>query len=94
MAKKTVADKDISEIRKAIEDKKVVIGTDTSLNNLKRGSLSKVFITVNCPDNVRSDILHYAKLSKTEFVELKYSNDELGALCKKQHFISVLGIKK
>lgn len=83
----------ISEIKKGIKEKKVVIGTEQAIKQLKLGKLQKVFLTSNCPQSVRKDIAHYSKLSSCKTEVLSVPNDELGVVCKKQFSISVLGIK-
>ena len=94
MAKKTVVSKTIEEIRRALKNKKAVIGTEESVKNLKLGKLSKIFLTSNCPESIVSDIEHYARLSNTEVVKLEQPNDELGTVCKKPFAISVISILK
>ncbi len=82
------------EIRKKIEEKKIVIGTERTIKNLKLGKIEKVYVTKNCPDDVKKDIEHYAKLGKANVVNLKYSNEELGIICKKPFSISVVSMVK
>lgn len=94
MAKTKEADKNIEEIKKNIEQKKAVLGTAVTLKNLRRGTLAKIFVSVNVPDSVRKDIDYYAKLNKVKVVSLNYPNDELGTMCKKPFFISVIGLMK
>lgn len=94
MAKKVVVLKDIEDIKGALKSDKAIIGTERSIKNLKLGKLAKVYITSNCPADVRSDIEHYSKLAKTEVVALKQPNDELGTICKKPFPISVISILK
>ncbi len=94
MAKKLTVDKNIALINKGIEDNKVVIGTDKTLKELKNGNLSKVYITSNCADDVKSDLDNYGKLLGTDIIHLPYPNDEFAVMCKKPFSISVLGIMK
>ncbi len=84
----------IDNIKKAIAGKKAIIGTDRVIKGLKRGELVKVYLSVNCPSDVKESIEYYAKLSGAKIVKLKVPNDELGTLCKKPFSISVLGIVK
>ncbi len=85
---------EINEIRDAIKNKKIAIGTDITLKNLKLGKVDKVFVSKNCPKKVVDDIKYYAGLSKIKVVKLPYANDELGVVCKKPFMISVLSINK
>lgn len=81
------------DFQKIIKNKDVVFGTELVIKGLKTGSLSKVWISSNCPDDVIQSIEHYSKISKVEIVKLETPNDELGTLCKKPFSISVLGVK-
>ncbi len=83
----------IEEIKKSLETKKAVIGTDKVIKNLKLGKLKQVFLTSNTPEEIKQTIKHYAKANKTKVVQLRQPNEELGTICKKPFAISVLGIK-
>ena len=54
----------IDEIKKKIKEGKVIIGTSRTVKALKLGKTDKVFLTSNCPDDVKEDIEHYSKLGK------------------------------
>lgn len=88
------ADKNIDEIRKLLKQKKVIIGTERTLNSLKLGKIKTVYLSSNCPENISDAVKHYSKLSKAAIIKLKYPNDELGILCKKPFSISVLSVPK
>lgn len=90
---KAIIDKDILEIQKNINSKNLVIGTQETLKNLKLGKMGKIFLTSNCPKDVRSDVEHYASLSSVMVMNLSIPNDELGIICKKPFSISVVGFK-
>jgi ribosomal protein L30E len=95
MAKKAKkAPSKATEVRALAGTKKLVIGTDRVMDMLKTGKISKVFVTVNCPEAVRESIAKYASLSKAEVVELEIPNDELGVVCKKPFSISIAGVLK
>ena len=89
--KKTITS---TEIKKLIKAKKLVIGTERTIKNLKLGKVEKVLISSNCSESTLKDLTHYAKLSKTEIIKVNYLNEELGAMCKKPFSISVLSILK
>ena len=82
------------EIKKLIKSKKLIIGTDRTINNLKLGKVDKVIVSSNCPEKVVNDIKHYTGLSKAETIKVPYPNEELGVICKKPFSISVLSILK
>ena len=87
-------DKDISEIRKLLKEKKIILGSQRTVKNLKLGKIKKVYLSSNCSEKIIENITHYSKLSKTAIVNLKYPNNELGVLCKKAFSISVLSVPK
>ena len=87
-------DKDISEIRKLLKQKNIIIGTDRTLKNLKLGKIKTVYLSANCSEKAKETINYYSKLSKASIIKLKYPNDELGILCKKSFSISVLSVPK
>ena len=94
MAKKKEIDENIEEVKKGIKNNKASVGTALTIKNLKQGNIAKIFLSSNVPDNIRDDITHYTTITETEVVELRYPNDELGALCKKPFPISVVGLLK
>ena len=93
MAKK-VEFNESEEIRNALESNKLVIGTEVSIKELKKGSLAKVYLSSNCPKDIKGDLEYYAPLAETEIVNLIIPNDELGVVCKKPFAVSILGLLK
>ncbi len=92
MAKKQETDSSIAEIKKSIENKKVVIGTKSTLDNLRAGKIAKVFVTSNCSQAVRNDLDELKKITDFQLVKISHTNVDLGTLCKKPFSISVLGV--
>jgi len=84
----------IDDIKKGVKERKIIIGTSRTIKALKLGKISKVFLTSNCPSDVKEDIEYYSKLSKVKVVKLRQPNVELGTICKKPFPISVLSFKK
>ncbi|MFA4917168.1 MAG: ribosomal L7Ae/L30e/S12e/Gadd45 family protein [Syntrophales bacterium] len=91
-----MADKEISieELKRLIKSDKAVLGTERTLKLLKAGTAEQVFLSSNCPEDIKKDIEYYAKLAGTSLVYLKYPNDEVGILCKKPYPVSVLSINQ
>ena len=87
------SDKNITEIRKLLKSKSLIIGTKETLKALKLGKLKKVFLSANPSESTVESINRYARSSNIEVIKLRYPNDELGILCKKPFSISVLGVK-
>lgn len=80
----------LADLKKAVKEEKLIFGTDRTLKMIRRGKAKKVFISSNCPKQVREDIKHYAGIADIEVEELKEPNEELGIICKKPFPISVL----
>ena len=94
MAKKAIADKNIKEIKRLLKTDEIIIGTDRTLKNLRRGHISRVFTASNCNQKVKADLIDYSRISNAELVELQYANEDLGVVCKKPFSISVISILK
>lgn len=82
------------DIKKLLKSDKLILGTELTLKSLKKGELEKVFLSSNCPSNIRDDTTYYTKLSNTEVVEVGMPNDQLGDLCKKPFSVSIIGLLK
>ena len=80
------------EIKKYIKENKAIIGTEETIKGLKKGTIREVFLSANCPENVKETIQRYVKISSIKMNELDIPNDELGVICKKPFPISVLSV--
>lgn len=84
----------IKDLKEKIKERKIVIGTNRVLKQLKLKKMQTVFLASNCPDKIRIDVEYYANLADTPVAKLNYNNEELGVFCKKNFLISVLGMIK
>ncbi|MBU0758584.1 MAG: ribosomal L7Ae/L30e/S12e/Gadd45 family protein [Nanoarchaeota archaeon] len=84
----------IEEIKKFIKDNSLILGTERTVKELRKGNLSKVFISKNAPQEVIDDVHKYAGLQNIPIVVLDKTNDELGIVCKKPFSISFMGVIK
>jgi len=84
----------IAEIKKLLKEEKLIIGKDVVLKGLRSGTLEKVFLATNCPEELKASIEHYAGMSGVEIVSAGVANTELGDICKKPFQIAVLGLVK
>ena len=85
-------EKVVTELKKLLETKKLIVGTGRAMKLVKAGKLSKVFISSNCPLTVKESLARYAKIAGASVTELSQTNSQLGTLCKKPFAISVLGV--
>jgi len=94
VAKRKELDENIKELKTKLLEGKVVLGTERVLKELKTKELEKIFLTSNCLQKIVDDIKYYAKLAGITVVELEQTNEEIGVICKKNFFVSVVGIIK
>jgi large subunit ribosomal protein L30e len=83
----------LDEVRAAIKEKEVVIGTDETMKLLRKGKVRKVYLASNVGAAVKQDIHHYGALGQVPIVGLDITNEQLGTLCKKPFSISVISIR-
>ena len=81
----------LNELKKALTEKGLVIGSNNVISRLKNGKLKKVFMASNCRNDIASDVERYCKINVIELIKMDKTNEELGILCKKPFSISVLG---
>ncbi|HLC56189.1 MAG TPA: ribosomal L7Ae/L30e/S12e/Gadd45 family protein [Candidatus Nanoarchaeia archaeon] len=79
----------IENLKKALKEEKLIYGKDETLKKIKSGKVSEVFLSSNCPKELKEDILHYSKIANIKVDQLDVPNDELGIICKKPFSISV-----
>ncbi len=84
----------LDEIKKLLKTKKLILGSERTIKGLKTGKIFKVVYSLNCPQDIKSDIEQYCSIGNIDAVRLDIENDELGIICKKPFSISVIGITK
>lgn len=82
------------EIQKLLKSGGFIIGTNRTIKYLKSGRISRVYVSSNCPQDIRNDMKYYGELSETPIIELDQTNEELGNICKKPFYVSVLSVLK
>ncbi|HLD73011.1 MAG TPA: ribosomal L7Ae/L30e/S12e/Gadd45 family protein [Candidatus Nanoarchaeia archaeon] len=90
---KTKENVDILKLLKTKSDeKKIIFGKDKVLKGLKAKQFKHVLIASNCPEAVKEEINYYAKIAQVAVTQLEQNNQEIGVFCKRNFFVSVLGI--
>ncbi len=82
-----------NEIKKAIEEGKLVIGTRKVMKKLKLKKLKLIIMASNCPENIKKDIEYYAKLSGTKIEIFDGTGKDLGIFCGKPFPAAVVAIE-
>ena len=83
----------VDDIKKALDDKKLIIGTKTVMKGTKKGDIKNVFYASNCPEEIVKDLNHYANTSKLSVEEFKGDSVKLGQTCGKPFSVLLVGIK-
>ena len=65
----------LNNLIKAIGNKKLVIGTKSTIKALKSGIPKEVFVTKNCPEDIKSRIKNYSSELNIPCTELEETND-------------------
>ncbi len=92
MAKKKELSEELKLLKDKVKEGKAVVGTERVIKALKTGNLIKVFLASNTSEDAKETVEHYANLANISTIILGLDNEELGVLCKKNFFISVVGI--
>ena len=83
----------VKEIKKAVETGTALLGTEVTMKVARAGKLTKVFLSSNCPEDVKAEVMKLSEIREFPVETLKLPNDELGVVCKKPYSISIIGIK-
>ena len=80
----------LEDLKKAVKEKELTLGSRQTLDKVKTGKVKVVYITKDCPEIVKNDLLHYTKITEVKVDTLDITASELGAIVKKQFSVSVL----
>ena len=80
------------EIHQAVGTGKVILGSDKSVKAVKLGQAKLVILASNCPEAVRADITHYAKLANIPVHNYVGDAAALGLACGKPFLVSVMAV--
>ena len=83
---------ELKQLKEKVQSDKAVIGGERILKELKKGTLKKIFQAKNCPEKLSKDVQYYAQLGSVPIILLDLTNEELGVFCKKNFFVSLVGI--
>ncbi len=83
-----------SEIRAANESKKLVVGMNNVLKEIRKKKVKKIILAKNTPEEVKERMFFYSELNKIPVDVFSEDNVQMGILCKRSFMIAVLGIKK
>ena len=81
-------------LKKALKEEKLKIGTEITFKLLKGGKVKEVFVSENCPKEIVKRIERYCEISECKLTKLKEKNKDLGAICKRPFSIRVCSYVK
>jgi large subunit ribosomal protein L30e len=82
------------DLREALKENKVILGTDRTVKCLKLGKVKMIVMASNCPDDVRKDLEQYTKLGEVKLEKFDGTAKQLGVFCGKPFSIATLAIVK
>ena len=82
------------EIKEALKEKRVIIGSRTVMKGVKVGSLGSVIYASNCPESTKKDLEHYSQAGFIPVKKFEGNSVQLGELCGKPFNVLMLGIRK
>ncbi|MBT4174473.1 50S ribosomal protein L30e [archaeon] len=77
-------------LKDAVKDQELTFGAKQTIKKIKTGELKQIFIARDCPEELRVDVLRFAKMAGVEVSEEEITGHEIGAICKKAFSINVL----
>jgi len=84
---------DVEVIKKAREEKKLVIGFNEVMRGIKDSSVKQIFVAENCPADKVESVSNEATIAEIPVKVYAGSNLDLGVICRRPHAVIVLGIK-
>lgn len=80
------------ELKITLRTGKVILGSKSAIKFAKLGKGKLIIIASNCPEEIKSDILYYSKLSKVPVYIFPGTSWDLGSLCGKPFMVAALTI--
>lgn len=82
------------EIRKLLEQGKLVIGQKEVRQSLSDGEAQRVLIASNAPEGEADAMRDYGAMAGVDVEVLSARNDQVGVICRKPFSIAFLAVKK
>jgi len=82
----------INEIKTNIDSGNLIIGFNNVERAVKKDAVKKIIIASNIPKDKEDTLKNLAVLNSCEVFKISTNNEDLGAICKKQYNIVVVGL--
>lgn len=81
-----------SDIGTVLKTGKITVGTKSVISGLLMENPKLVFISGNCPNDVKERVVYYSRLSKTPYHITEENSVELGSICGKPFPVCTLSV--
>lgn len=81
-------------IRSAIKSRKIYFGSKRTINAARNGKATIIITSSKCPNMIRRDIQHHARISGIPVYTYNGSSQDLGLVCGKKFPISALVVRE
>ncbi len=79
---------------KKVDFNSLVIGFNSVLRELRKGTIGKLYLASNIPEDKEKELLYFAELNNVEVLKSELNSKYLGPLVKKTFNVLVVGKKK
>jgi ribosomal protein L30E len=83
-----------NDIKDAIKEDRLLIGSNSVFREMKKGRLQSVICSSNLPTPCKKDLNHYSSVTGIKIEEFGENSAKLGETCGKPFNILLIGIKK
>ena len=85
--------KDVKKtIMSAVKEGSAKIGLKSTIKAMVKGEISAVFVSSDCPSNMRAEVDNYAGIKEIPVEVFPGSSRELSTICKKPFNITVISV--
>ncbi len=81
-------------IRDALDKAKLIFGFNKVHRALVEGSVKSIIVSSTCEESKKKVLKQLCELGKVDFMEGALDSKNLGILCRRQHNVAVIAIKK
>ena len=82
------------QIQIAVKTGQVTLGVKSTIDAARFAKAKLIIVASNCPQNFKSDIVQYAKLSSLPIFNYAGNSLDLGAACQKPFMVAALAVKE
>ena len=81
-------------IREAVKSRKIYFGSKRTINAARNGKAAIIITSSKCPDVIKRDIQHHARISGIPLYIYNGSSQDLGLVCGKKFSVSALVVRE